>query len=207
VSADMTMWPDDGGNGAQIDAAIDEAARRITDGAPGVDFKARVLARLGEREPGSDRRRLAWMLAPIAAAVIISFIIVGRFVDSGDRGSDHPATQSQSMQTVRQQPQPTPAASAAQSPTRQTPTSVRLKPDTTYATAGSRRSPGDSREPRVARSEVDALAPDALDVESIRLAPLAQAASIRVAPLDTIDPIAVAPLATLDIDDPQRREP
>jgi len=201
------MWPDDGEDGARIDAAIDEAARQMTAGAPGGDFKARVLARLDQREPVSDRWRLGWMLAPIAAALIISFIVVGRFVGSRDRGSDHPAAQPQSTQTVRQQPQPTTAASAAQSQTRQTPTSVRLKPDTTDATDGSRRSRGGSRAPRVARSDVDALAPDALDVESIRLAPLAQAASIRVAPLDTIDPIAVAPLATLDIDDPQRREP
>ena len=38
----MAMRPDDTQRGAPIDAAIDEAARQMTAGAPGGDLKARV---------------------------------------------------------------------------------------------------------------------------------------------------------------------
>jgi hypothetical protein len=136
-------------------------------------------------------------MAPIAAALIIVLAVVGRFGGNRNRTVDKPTTQ----------PQSTTAASAAQSQTRQTPTSVRLKPDTTYARDGSRRRPGGSRAPRVAPSEIDARAPAALDVESIRLAALPPVASIRVAPLETIEPIDVAPLAASEIDESQRRQP
>jgi len=202
----MAMWPDDNEPGAPIDAAIADAARQMTDGAPGGDFRARVLARLGEREPVSGRWRLAWMLAPIAVALIISFIIVGRFVDSGDRGSNHAAIPPRPIEATTRQPEP-PTAASAQPKRRQTPTSVRLNPGTTSARDGSRGMPGGSRALRVAPSDVDALAPAPLDVESIRLAALPPADSIGVAPLEGIEPIDVEPLATSEIDPAaQRRE-
>jgi hypothetical protein len=201
----MAMRPDDTQRGAPIDAAIDEAARQMTAGAPGGDLKARVLARIGERESFSAARRLAWM-APIAAAIILVLAIAGRFVDRSGRRTTIPATQPQSMQTVRQPPQPATAAAAAQSQTRQTPTPVRLHPNITDATDGSRPRPGGRRAPRVAPSEVDALVPAPLNVESIRLAALPPADSIGVTPLETIEPIDVAPLVAPEIDEPQRRE-
>jgi hypothetical protein len=204
----MAMWSDDDEHGAPIDAAIDDAARQMTAGAPGGDFRARVLARLGEREPFSGSRRIAWTLAPIAAAIIIVLLVAGRFGGRGDRRIDNSTTSPQSTRNVQPQPQRQPPAevSAAQSQTRQTSTSVRLKPDTTYTRDGIRRTAGGRRAPSVAPAEADALVPPPLDVESIRLAALPAADSIGVAPLETIEPIDVAPLAAPEIDEPQRRE-
>jgi hypothetical protein len=203
----MAMWPDEDGKGAPIDAAIDEAARQMTGSAPGGDFKARVLARIGEREPVSGRWRLAWRMAPVAAAVIIFFFVfVGRSVDFGKRGGENPAIPPRPTESATRQPQPTTDVSAAQSQTRQTPTSVRRPPDPTYAKSSFGRTPGGMRTPRVAPSDVDALVPAPLNVESIRLAALPPADSIGVTPLETIEPIDVAPLVAPEIDEPQRRE-
>jgi hypothetical protein len=198
----MAMWPDDNQHGAPIDTAIDEAARQMTVGVPGGDFRARVLARIGEREPASGRWRLAWLLAPVAAAVIVFFVVVGQSADSRNRG-ESPVTRPHPTETARRQPEPTTTTAAAPPQTRQAPAPVRPKPDTTYARSGSGPRPGGA--PLIAPSEVDALVP-ALDVESIRLAALPPADSIRVTPLDTIEPIDVAPLAAPETDESHRRQ-
>ena len=202
----MAMWPDGGGNGGRIDATIDETARRMSDGAPGGDFKARVLARIGERQTASGRWWL-WLTVPMATAVIVFLVVVGRSGDSGNRGSESARTRPQPTETARRQPEPAINAPAAQSQTRQTPAPVRLKPDTTDATDGSLRRPFRRPALRVARSEVDALAPATLAVESIHLEALPPADSIRLPPLETIDPIDVAPLAAPEIDESPRRQP
>jgi hypothetical protein len=192
----MAMWPDDKDQGAAIDAAIDEAARQMTDGAPGSDFRARVLARIGEPESSSRGRRLAWVMAPVVAlAVIVLLIAVARPATrrSGrplEPATHQPATESQTTQARTTQPRTT-----------QPPAVVQRTPNATHGVSADRR-----RTPRAAPSEVETLAPDALDVESIRLAALPSADSIRVAPLETIEPIDAAPLAAPEIDEPQRRQ-
>jgi len=186
----MAMWPDDQDKRATIDAAIDEAARQMTGGAPGNDFRARVLARIGEPESSSRGRWLAWVMAPVVTlAVIILLILVARPVTrrSGrplEPATHQPATESQTTQ-------------AQTTETTEPPAVVRRTPNPTDGVHAGRR-----RTPRAAPSEVEALAPDALDVESIRLAALPSADSIRVAPLETIEPIDVAPLAAPEIDEP-----
>jgi hypothetical protein len=199
----MAMWPDHEEHGTRIDAAIDEAARQMTDGAPGGDLKARVLARIGERESFSRGWRLAWIMAPVAAAAIIVLIVAGRSFQRGNQKVG-PA-QPPSVETARQQPQPATTQSASQTQTTQMPnqvhapapvrppTQVRLKPDATDVATD-------------VTTDVAALAAESLDVESIDLAALPPAVSIRLAPLETIEPIDVAPLAASEIDEPQRRD-
>jgi hypothetical protein len=207
----MAMWPEDEQHDSRMDAAIDAAARQMTDGAHGVDLKARVLARIDDSESSRSRWRLAWMLAPIAGAAILLVIIVARpfhpSTCSGcpervegqgrDRGPERPALQPPVAQGTEQRLGPTPTQPAAQVQTTHPPTLLRPKPDTTNEI---------KNRPRIAPSEIDALAPEPLDVESIRVAALPPADSIRLEPLETIAPIDVAPLG-IDIDDSQRREP
>src|SRR5882724_2281939 len=67
------MWDE------RLDETIDAAARQLTDGEPGGELKARVLARLEAR--GHHRfRTLGWILAPgaIAAAAIVVVISLNR---------------------------------------------------------------------------------------------------------------------------------
>ena len=50
----LKMWPTDSDG---LDQQINEAARVLTDGSPGADFKARVLARIDEQSEGPARTR------------------------------------------------------------------------------------------------------------------------------------------------------
>ena len=194
----MAIWPEDEQHDSRIDGAIDEAARRMTDGAPGIDLRAHVLARIDERESSPRGRRLAWIVSPIAAAAIIFLIIVARLFQGHDRGAEDPARQPPAVTRAGDERLgPTPTQPDAHAQTTHPPTLVRLKPDTTYEI---------QNRPRIAPSAIEALAPESLDVESIRLAALPPADSIRVEPLETIVPIDVAPLGPPEIDDPQRRE-
>src|SRR5262245_52097926 len=204
----MARWPDDDEHDARIDAAIDDAARQMTAGAPGGELKARVLARLDERAPLSFGPRLLWTMASIAAAVIIvAVVVVGRLGDREGHRTDRTdtgATQPQSAASATQQPESAAPPGAIEP---RTPAAAVVRPDTAHDGDSVQLRATAARAPRAAPSEVDALAPDALDVDSIRLAPLPQASSIRVAPLEPIDPIDVAPLATPDSDESSRREP
>jgi len=200
----MAMWPEDEQHDTRIDAAIDEAARQMTSGAPGIDLRTRVLARIDERESSSFGWRLIWIASPIAAAALIFLIVVAGPFHGRDRGPETAALPPPARQGAEQRPAPIPMPPTAEKQTAQPPTLVGRKPDTTNEIQGVTRH---VRNPaRVAPSEIDALAPESLDVESIRLAALPPAESIRVAPLETIEPIDVAPLG-IDIDDSQRREP
>ncbi|HEV8345321.1 MAG TPA: hypothetical protein VGQ16_02040 [Vicinamibacterales bacterium] len=196
----MAMWSDDEQHDGRIDAAIDEVARRMTEGAPDSAFKVRVLARVDDDRPSSGRR-LAWMLSPLAiAALIIIAVVVFRQFDR----------QSRSVPTVTQRDKPAEAfrpgdTARGRGPVNDVPTAPRtaeIVASQTHALAH----PAASRRPQRAAiastssGEVDALAPPPLEVESIRLAALPPANSIRVAPLETITPIDVAPLAEPDIE-------
>jgi hypothetical protein len=76
--------------------AIDEAARRMTDGEPAADFSARVMGRIAmgssPRQSRSararDRRRTrVWILAPFAAAVLLIAVVLFRGVGNERRTS------------------------------------------------------------------------------------------------------------------------
>ena len=205
MSAGMAMWPDHDEHDARIDAAIDDAARQMTAGAPGGELKARVLARLDERAPLSFGPRLLWTMASIAAAVmIVAVVVVGRLGDRKGHGTDTGATQPRSAASATRQPE---SATPARAIEPRTAAAAAVRPDTAHDSDSLQVRATAARAPRAVPSEVDALAPDALDVDSIRLAPLPQARSIRVAPLEPIDPIDVAPLATSETDESSRREP
>jgi hypothetical protein len=55
------------------DDRIDEAARRLTEGAPSAGFRSRVVAKLDERPRRWSR---AWLLAPVATAAIVVIAVV-----------------------------------------------------------------------------------------------------------------------------------
>lgn len=202
----MAMWSDDEQHDGRIDAAIDEVAQRMTEGAPDAAFKARVLARIDDHRP-SHGRRLAWMLSPLAIAALVIIAVV-MFTQS-DR-------QSRSVPSVTQREKPAEIVSPGDTARGRGPVNdVATAPRETAASQTlARAHPAASRRPQRAAiastssGEVDALAPPPLEVESIRLAALPPANSIRVAPLETIAPIDVAPLAEPDIEhegEPHRR--
>jgi hypothetical protein len=193
----MAMWPDDEEHGTRIDPAIDAAARQMTDGVPGADLKARVLARIGERESSSRGWRLAWILSPAAVAAIILLIVIGRSFYGRDHQVESPAPQPPVTAAVKQQPAST---TASVRPDTTPVTRVRSKPDAGYGLDANR------TRTQSTPSEIAALVPAPLDVESIRVSALPPADSIRVAPLEAIEPIDVEPLAAPEIDDTQRRE-
>ena len=189
----MAMWPEDEQHDTRIDAAIDDVARRMTEGEPSAALKTRVLARIDEQESSHRGWHLAWIVSPIAAAAVMFLIVVARPFEDHNRRAEVSAPQPPMTQRVDQQLGPTPRQPAAQATVAQPPTQIRLKPDATF-------------EIQSRPSEIDALALEPLDVESIRVAALPPAESIRVDPLETIAPIDAAPLGSLETDDPQRRQ-
>src|SRR5262245_27521928 len=80
----MATW------GERVDAAIDDAARRMTEGEPAADFTARVMDRVAEESAHRSRsawtalwrdaRRHGWnpgwVLSPVAAAAVLAIAIV-----------------------------------------------------------------------------------------------------------------------------------
>jgi hypothetical protein len=66
-------------DGDQLDAAIDAAARSLTEGEPSATLRASVRARISER-----RSFVRWALVPVAAsaAVIVAAVFLGRFTAS-----------------------------------------------------------------------------------------------------------------------------
>jgi hypothetical protein len=203
----MAMWSDDEQHGGRIDAAIDEVAQRMTEGALDAAFKARVLARIDDHRP-SHGRRLAWMLSPLAiAALVIIAVVVFRQSERQSQPVPNATRSDNHAKTVDAARDREPANDAATAP----------RPGETVArqTPAPAQSAVSRRPPRAAiasttSGEFEALAPPPLAVESIRLAALPAANSIRVAPLETIAPIDVAPLAEPDGEDEggsQRRQP
>jgi hypothetical protein len=178
----MAMWSDDERDD-RIDRAIDEVARRMTEGAPGAAFKGRVLARLFDhsRPDGLHRSphvrwRLAWIASPLAAAAIILLIIFAR----SNSGRDH--------HQVETPPAPPVVARAPVEP----PT-PRPQENTPPARANITR-PHDTRTSVVPPSALDALAPPPLAVDSIALGEIEPVESIGIPRLETITPIALAPI-------------
>src|SRR3989442_14162911 len=83
---------------AEIDRAIDDAAREMTAGEPDGAFKARVLARIESGESVRRTWRAAWILAPLAAAaaIVIAMVMVSR-----SAGDSRPGPAGSAAQTVR----------------------------------------------------------------------------------------------------------
>jgi hypothetical protein len=187
----MAMWPDDPD---PVDAAIDEVARQMTDGMPGANFRTRVLARIGEPRAAW---RSPWILAPLALAAVVlvaAMVHRGRPADQHDlRSAEQPG---QAGALIRLKPDTTNAdTTGADIPTRGT-TAETGRPHTTAVPPRPqvRRtfvpSPGPA-------SDIDALAPAALDVGSIALDRLARPEPIVIQRLETT-PITLAPIGEGD---------
>jgi hypothetical protein len=201
----MTMWPDDND---RIDAAIDAVARHMTEGAPGADLRARVIARIRERRPVW---RSAWVLSPLALAAVV---LVAVALNHGWRANraDTRAREARSELSGRDgnsqasAPQTAPAGAAhpqepgppvqvdaipaspfvpqpvAERRHREKPDSVGPHPPAAAATIP---------------SDIDALAPPPLDVDSIAIGRLARPEPLAVQRLE-ITSIALAPIGEGD---------
>src|SRR5580765_3838089 len=64
------MW-----NDKQIDAAIDEAARQMTAGEPGAEFRARVMARIEVRSSHTPLWRPIAVGVAVAAIVLVAVLV------------------------------------------------------------------------------------------------------------------------------------
>jgi hypothetical protein len=184
----------------RVDTLTDDIARRMTEGAPAPDFTARMLKRIDERRQPMRKWRVAWVIAPLAAAAMVWVAVqVVRLVP------DATGVPSE----VRLQPS-TPNAT-------EVPSVVRPKPSLDVVQDGPERIEGRdvTRVPSLVRLEqdttetvastVDALAPPRLEVTPLDATPLdagiSSPESIDVEHLEIIAPIAVTPL---DPDDSAR---
>ena len=174
-------------NADRVDDAIDRAVREMLDVEPPADLRARVMAQVSA--PGSRLPAAGWILAPLAAAVLVLLaVFVAR------RGEPVPQTTVAHGPDVRLAP---PAASPL------TPSAPSVRPPAaTRASGGSRRA-GNAR--IVVATVVDdgpteiaplkTIAPiAAAPIEQERIAP----AEIAVRPLNTITEIQIAPLSPPD---------
>lgn len=169
-----------------LDYLIDDAARRMTEGAARDDLRARVLARLSttsaSRISNPGRARRLWALAPLAAAALVLVaIVVPRFVD---RAAESPAPQTAAVQNPSQ---------SATVPSRRTVAgpSVQNMAHPLRAANPIRR----GLQTAAAASEIATLAPAPIETPSIDIDAMITE-SIAIPPLEAIDPIPVVPLAT-----------
>ena len=184
-----------------VNRAIDEAARRMTDGSPADGFRRRVLARIEANDTPRRSWRAGFVLSPIAVAAVIVTAVM--FMSRpGPLGPGSPAGP---KATALQTPpivaaDPTKTAGPAAPPDTAGPQGPALP-----LTVGR---PGPCGPGKTAGPEGPALQIelDPNDLASIAVAPLAVDTmtpdSIQIPRLDAITPIAVAPL---EITDPQRR--
>jgi len=179
----------------RLNTAIDEVARRMTEGSPAGEagFRRRVLARIEAGDAPRARWRPLFVAVPLAAAIVIAVVVTR----SGPRpsGPDVPV-----------------AAPIAAGPTGPAPQRAEAGHETGptphLLAAGDRQA---VRPPRPFESGVSAAAPhlDPIDpIDTIAVAPLGVDSltpdPISVEPLETIAPLAVAPLEA--IEEPRRNE-
>jgi hypothetical protein len=170
------MWDE------QVDQAIDEEARRATDGAPSTRFRTRVLERI-EADTPRPSWRAAWIVAPVAAAAAI-LIAVAVVHEQRDRTT----VRLKADTTETRKPVANPGSVGGDAG------SVRLQPD---RVAGRVRLQADrSSRPAPPASDVDPIAVAPLTVDALTPAPIA------IEPLDAVAPLTLAPL---DMPDVQRR--
>jgi hypothetical protein len=173
----------------QLNTAIDEVARRMTEGSPAGDagFRRRVLARIEAGDPPRARWRPLFVVVPLAAAIVIAVVVTRN--NPGPFAPGAPA--STPMMAGPKEPALRPVAT---SPTQTAPveiagTTVRLRPDTTDDVRSQALRPGELLVPAL---PIDAIAVAPLGVD--RLAP----DPISIERLETIVPLAVAPLDSIE---------
>jgi hypothetical protein len=188
----------------QLNTAIDEAARQMTDGSPAGDagFRRRVLARIEAGDAPRARWRPLFVIAPLAAAIVIAVVVTRsrpapfvRGVPSSTEitaGSTGPAPHETGRrpgpfgpgdrQTVRG---PAPSASArqeaARAPAKRAEATAARRPfGSGVSGTAPRLDPLDAI--AIAPLGVDPLAPDPISIER-----LGTSVPLVVAPLDSIE--------------------
>jgi hypothetical protein len=188
----MDIWSNDRD---PIDAAIDDVARRMTEGAPQGGFTARVLARIeGARAPW----RVSLVLSPLAAAAALAVIVTLAYHWWPDREPGSSVTAGRARFTeaaparIERPPQaqgdnlhepPQPVAQNGEAPVRRT----RVRGDRTRSITS----------PPTAFSELDALAPPALEIVRLDVDRIAQPDPIGIDRLETFS-IELAPIGEGD---------
>jgi hypothetical protein len=175
--------------GDEIDRTIDDVAREMTAGQSPSDLRARVLARIDthlHERPYQWHPALAgflWTIAAVAAALIIAIVLRGGVRLRPD------ATNSGATAKAIAPGAPTATATA-------TPTKTQIAAPTKSAARSHKDARTRGRTPYF--SEVAALAPPRLHLESISLDELDPPPSIQIEQLEAIAPIAIAPLSEGD---------
>ncbi len=184
------MWDEE-----RVDAAIDEAARQMTAGEPGADFRGRVMARIENRPRVTPLWRPVFAGLTVAALILLAVMVRLK----PDRYAYRPGPGPAPTRIV--QVPPSPLGGTSEQTVRLPPSPILgyggpRKPDTTYEMTPYEMA-------LRAHSELDAVALPSIDLESIAVAALPAAESIHVEPLDAAAPIAVAPLNTENEGDPR----
>jgi hypothetical protein len=168
----------------RLDAAIDDVAREMTAGEPHASFRAQVMARIEAFEVRRSWFAVRGLTAVAAIAVVLVVVLFQR------RGP---------QESARPHVAVAPAPSVAER--RVEPEPAMTNPHDSSLTASGTTTPRDDRQRivTIVPSDVDALAPPPLDVDSIAVAALPAPSSIRLDEMETIAPIAVAPLSVDDL--------
>lgn len=167
----------------RLDAAIDDVAREMTAGEPHASFRVRVMARVESFEV-----RRSWFgvrgLTAVAGVAAVLAVLLFQFRRPHDTARPYAAV--------------APAPAVAEQRVGREP-AMTNRHDSSLTASGTT-PPRDDRQRivTIVPSEVDALAPPPLDVESIAVAALPAPSSIRLDEMETIAPIAVAPLSVDD---------
>ena len=172
-----------------LDRVIDDVARALTAGVPHAAFRTRVLARIASGDRVRRSWPAGWIAAPLAAAAltIIAVLLGSRSPERlALHRSETPAASKTARPTVRLKPDTT-AESEARTPNRE----ARIpNPESRIPNPESRIPNPESRIP----SAVAALAPPALNVDSIALAPIGSGDSLEVQQLAAPPPLDIEPL-------------
>jgi hypothetical protein len=183
------MWDD-----RQIDAAIDEAARQMTAGEPGVDFRARVIARI---DAGSGLRSAAlsfrsWRPALAGLSLVAAVFAIGLVVLR-----ERPSPRMVSAPPQRLAPETTTVKPTDGAPKANARGAFEVAQGFSPAIAALKGCATSDCEPASARDdshEVDTLDLPSIDLDSIAVTSLAASDSIHIDPLPPVPSIAVTPL-------------
>lgn len=181
-----------------IDSAIDDVAKEMTAGELHASFRARIVERIDAGDAGRSWFVGSWFhvralagVAVVAAVLVVSWLQLRQPRHASRPAITEPAVASQrSEDRSLQVEQSEPPERRSLRIERSTPPESRSLP--TGAPRSRRLNVA------IAASDVDALAPPPLDVESIAVAELPPPASIQLDHLQTVASIAVAPLSTDD---------
>ena len=172
-----------------IDSAINDVAREMTEGELHPSFRAQLLERIEVRGSWFDVRAVA------AIAAIAAVLVVSLFQLRPSRQASRPSVAGPAIASER----PAGGSPLHASSERTDDRSLRIeRPERSEGHSRLQASRTQQRTIAIAPSDLDALAPPPLDVESIAVAGLPAPASIQLSQLQSVPSIAVAPLTTDD---------